>query len=235
MVSGSHRKAPGRQQRQHQPDHATIWHNARVKRSTAIRHLIEMAEVATDRLALRQTDIGWPLEQLWVTGDLLGPADSFDSGSVVLVLDVQPEEASWLALNPHGEWIGEQLRLGKRPMRWCYRPLLWPVWNHEHRRLVRYWSAGAGLDERVIEALQSRRLGELAVVEPSTEELTDQLREELVVSRRHLREILTRYWDDDWRRKHKGYDESPEDHLWRAATAVSDMQDALGELARDRG
>ncbi|MGH8929998.1 MAG: DUF7711 family protein [Egibacteraceae bacterium] len=206
-----------------------------MKRSTAIRHLIEMAEVATERLGLRQTNIGWPLEQLWVSGDLLGLTDSLDAGSVVLVLDVPTEEVPWLARNPHGEWIGGQLRLGKRPMRWCYRPLLWPVWNHEHRRLVRYWSADAGLDANVIEGLRSRRLGELAVVEPSTEELSNQLREELAVSRRHLREVLTHYWDYGWRREHKAYDQSPEDHLWRAATAVSDIQDALGELARDGG
>jgi hypothetical protein len=35
-----------------------------VKRSTAIRHLVEMAEVATDRLRLRPTEIGWPLDEM---------------------------------------------------------------------------------------------------------------------------------------------------------------------------
>jgi hypothetical protein len=43
-----------------------------VKRSTAIGHLVEMAAVATDRLRLRDPDIGWPLEEMWVTGDLIG-------------------------------------------------------------------------------------------------------------------------------------------------------------------
>ena len=42
--------------------------------------------------------------------------------------------------------------------------------------------------------------------------------------------MVQRYWDRDWRRQHKGYDESPEDHLWRAAAAVSEMQDALDGL-----
>ncbi len=41
---------------------------------------------------------------------------------------------------------------------------------------------------------------------------------------------MASYWDGDWRRKHKGDNESPEDHLWRAATAVEDMLQALGEL-----
>jgi hypothetical protein len=201
-----------------------------VKRSTAIGHLVEMGEVASERLPLRDSEIGWPAEELWAAGDLLGLADSFEAGSVVVVLDVPPEAAPWLAINPAGEWVGDQLRLGKRPLMWCYRPLGWPVWNHEHRRLVRFWSAGAGLDDRVIEALRARRFEGLEIVEPAADALATQLRAELIVSRRHLREVLERYWDRDWRRGHKGYDESPEDHLWRAATAVSEMQDALDEL-----
>ena len=42
--------------------------------------------------------------------------------------------------------------------------------------------------------------------------------------------LIERYWDGGWRREHRGYDETPEDHLWRAAAAVSEMQDALDEL-----
>jgi len=185
-----------------------------------------MAEMATERMRLRDTDIGWPLEEMWVTGDLLGLADALEAGSVVLVLDVPAEELPWLALHPAGEWVGDQLRLAKRPMRWCYRPLAWPVWNYEHRRLVRFWSAVDGLNTTAIDALASRRLDHLSVVEPSIDDLADQLREELAVSRRHLRAVLDGYWDRDWRREHTG-DESPEDHLWRAATAVAEICDAL--------
>jgi hypothetical protein len=67
-------------------------------------------------------------------------------------------------------------------------------------------------------------------VEPTASELIGQLRAELPVSRAHLRTVVERYWDRDWRRENKGYDESPENHLWRAAAAVSEMQDALDEL-----
>lgn len=201
-----------------------------MKRSTAIGHLVEMAELATERLQLRDTDIGWPLEELWVTGELLSSGSTVEAGSVVLVLDVPADELPWLALHPAGEWVGSQLRLGKRPVRWCYRPLTWPVWNHEHRRLVRFWSASAGLEDEVIEGLRSARLDGLTVVEPSAAARREQLGEELVVSRRHLRAVLDAYWDRDWRREHTGGDESPEDHLWRAATAVEDIVDALDEL-----
>jgi hypothetical protein len=203
---------------------------ADMKRSTAVGHLVETAEVSSEQLRFRGTEIGWPVEELWVSGDLLGLADTVEVGSVVLALDVPPDEAPWLAINPAGEWAGELLRLGKRPLLWSYRPLAWPVWNYRHRRLARYWSAGEGLDDTVIDALRTRRLDRLDVVEPTAAELARQLQAELPVSRTHLRSTLERYWDRDWRREHKGYDESPEDHLWRAAAAVSEMQDAIDEL-----
>lgn len=201
-----------------------------MKRSTALGHLLGIAELASERLRLRDTDIGWPVEELWVDGDLLGFADPIDAGSVIIVLDVPVEEVPWLAINRTGEWVGDQLRLRKRPLRWCYRPLAWPAWNHEHRRLVRYWSAGVGLDNTVIDALRARRFECLDIVEPAADVLASQLRAELTLTRLHLREMITRYWDCDWRREHQGHDESPEDHLWRAAAALSQMQDAVDGL-----
>ena len=91
-----------------------------------------------------------------------------------------------------------------------------------------------GLDAAVVDALRSRRFDHLSVIEPSIEQLTGQLREELTVSRRHLRSMLATYWENDWRWKHKGFGESPEDHLWRAATAVSEITDALDGLCLRR-
>ncbi|MGF1599147.1 MAG: hypothetical protein ACFCVK_19890 [Acidimicrobiales bacterium] len=45
-----------------------------MKPSTAVRHLVEMAAEASDLLRLRDTDIGWPLEESWVAGELLALA-----------------------------------------------------------------------------------------------------------------------------------------------------------------
>jgi hypothetical protein len=171
---------------------------------------------------------------MWVTGELLTLAESLDAGAVVLVLDLPAEELPWLALHPTGESIGYQLRLGKRPILWCYRPRAWPVWNCQHRRLARFWSAEGGLDSSTIDALRSRRLDRLDVVEPFDDELVEQLRKELAVSRRHLRAMLSDYWERDWRRDHKGFEESPQDHLWRAATAVTEILDALDDLTGQR-
>jgi len=69
------------------------------------------------------------------------------------------------------------------------------VWNHQHRRLARYWSAGAGLDDTVIDALRTRKLDRLDVVAPTADELARQLLAELPVSRRHLRTVVERNWD----------------------------------------
>lgn len=201
-----------------------------MKRATAIGHLVKMAEQASDRVALRDSDIGWPLEEMWADGAFLTLADTFEVGSVVLLLDEPADDLPWLARNPAGEWVGESLRLGKRPLLWSYRPLAGPPWNHDHRRLVRFWSAKDGLDNQVIEALRSRRLDKLPIVEPAASELADQLRVELQASRRHLRHLLEHYWDHNSRREHRGSDASPEDDLWRAASAISDMLDALEEL-----
>ena len=201
-----------------------------MKRSTAIGHLVEVAEVATD-----QTGVGWPLEEIWVTGDLLTPAETLEAGGVVLVIDVPADEIPWMVLNATGEWIGDQLRLGKRPMLWCYRPATWPVWNYRNRRVARFWAADDGLDTATIDALRTRELDRLNVAEPSDEQLAAQLREELRASRDHLRAVLESYSDRDWRRRHMGYLQSPEEHLWRAAAAVSEMSDALEELTGVRG
>lgn len=201
-----------------------------VKLSTAVRHLAEMADVSSEKLPLRDTEMGWPLEELWVAGELPEAPESLEFGSVVLVLDLPADELSWLVRHPTAEWIGSQLRLGKRPFAWAYRPCAWPVWNHRHRRLARFWSADQGTHIEVLELLQERKLDRLSILEAPLGDLFQQLTEELAVSRHHLRRVLDQYWEPDWRRDHKGYDESPEDHLWRAAQAVSEIEQVVSEL-----
>lgn len=200
-----------------------------VKRQTAVRHLAEIADAATDLLRLSGTEIGWPVEELWAGGDLLDDGLEIEDSAVIMVLDVPTDELPWLARHRAGEWAGERLRLPKRPFRWAYRPTGWPAWNHQNRRVVRFWTASTGVDHTVIDALRKAHRG-LNAVEPSRERLAGQLRSEQQVSRRHLRQTLDQYWDRDWRRGHKGYGETPEDHLWRAAAAVSEIQDAIDEL-----
>ena len=119
-----------------------------------------------------------------------------------------------------GEWVGERLRLGKRPMLWCYRPSVWPPWNARNRRVARVWSAATGLDDDTIESLRSGRRP--SIVEPSEHELREQLVEESAASRAHLRQIVDDYWEPEWRRRRRG--EEREDYLWRAAAGLIDAR-----------
>ena len=196
-----------------------------MKRSTAVRHLVEIAEVASDRLRLRDSAIGWPLEELWVSGSILEPSADGEGGAVILLVDVPADELSRLMLHPVGEYVGEVLRLGKRPVSWWYRPASMPAWSCEHRRVARFWTASDGIDEGLIDRLRRGDLEEADVVEPEEDVLIGQLAVELVTARVHLRSVLDQYWDREWRRDHR----PAEDHLWRAAEAVSTLEAAIDE------
>ena len=185
-----------------------------------------MAEVATDQLRFRSAEIGWPLDEMWVAGTLLEPADEIDHGRVILMIDLPPDELPWLAVHPTAEWVGEQLRLGKRPMSWTYRPTSWPAWNVRNQQVTRFWSTGSGLDHAVIDALRSGAAADL--VEPDRGAVDEQFAVELEAAKAHLQSILESYWDRDWRRDNRHHT-SPEDQLWRAATAVNELNTATTE------
>ena len=177
-------------------------------------------------LRLRSAGLGWPVEELWVSGELLAPVEEIGSVSVVVMLDLPADELPWLAVHPVGEWVGEQLRLGKRPVDWCYRPMVWPAWTYRQPLVVRFWSAREGVDQVVIELLGSGTA--VVVVEPEPSEFAEQLGVELAAARAHLAAVLDRYWDQDWRRSSRGAT-TPEDQLWRAATALVELERALSE------
>ena len=177
-------------------------------------------------MRFRDTEIGWPLQEVWVTGALLEPVDELEHGSVMLMIDLPPDEMPWLAVHPAAEWIGDQLRLGKRPLWWSYRPTAWPPWSYRDRRVARLWSITSGPDDEVIEALLTGL--PTTVLEPEQSELLEQLGVEHAVAKAHLRSILDTYWDQGWRRANR-HDASPEDQLRRAATAVVEIEAAIDE------
>ena len=205
-------------------------HDGGVKRSTAIGHLVETAGAASERLRFHDTDIGWPLDELWVTGELLGPTDALDAGAVVLVLDVPADELPWLAIHPVGEWIGDVLRLGKRPYQLVVSaprlaglerrtPPPRAILDGTRRPGHRCHRGVADQTASTASQLQSLRMRNWPINSTA----------ELAVSRRYLRAALDHYWDHDWRREHSRNGETPEDHLWRAAIAVEDIRKALDE------
>src|SRR5262249_33162162 len=126
------------------------------------------------------------------------------------------------------------LRMTRLPMRWYCRPAGYPAWNPELRKVVRFWSAATRLDREVMENLQLRRFDSLPVVRPSDDQLRSQLAIEAVECRRHLRHVRDHYWEESWRREHRGFGIQPEDHLWRASEAVREIEDATTQMGRGR-
>ena len=190
-----------------------------MKYARAVHHLREIAEAASEFLSFRDTTLGWPLEELWIAGELLEFPQELDVGSLVL------------RVNLPANWVAERLRLGKRPFLWVYRPSAWPAWNCRDRQVVRFWTAQQGMQEEVIDALSRRDARALSVIEPTDQEFVQQLRSELAVSRRFLRDVLDHY--EDRPRRNRNSDYPTDEPLWRAAQGVREIEDALEPLNWD--
>ena len=110
-----------------------------------------------------------------------------------------------------------------------YRPRHGRHGRYRDQRVARFWSVSNGIESELIDELRSGVVSGL--IEPDRAELVEQVGVELEVSKAHLRAILDQYWDHDWRRNNRSHT-SPEDQLWRAASAVTELEDALCEFDR---
>lgn len=61
-----------------------------VKRSTAVRHLVGLAQEASRQAAAPGFD--WPLREMWVAGEVLDGPLTLDVVTVILMLDVPGDE-----------------------------------------------------------------------------------------------------------------------------------------------
>ncbi len=200
--------------------------------STAVRRLRSVAEglSAVDRVdALEVIDA-------YVFGGLLDGPESLDVVSVAFVVDLPVEEVPWRARSAALEALASLMRLDKVPVERVWRPADWPVWNHVIVGAVRFWSRADGIDEDVMALLTQQRFGDLTGVgPPNRERYLEQLRVERDASRRHLHHVLDRYHDREWQRAHRSYTMYPEDHLWWAADAFVELDDAIRDELADRG
>ncbi|HZD74057.1 MAG TPA: hypothetical protein VE776_09275 [Actinomycetota bacterium] len=191
--------------------------------ATAVRRLRTIAEEC-DRHAKFWDD---PLVvAAYVYGSLLEGPEEVERVQVALVVDMPPDQVTWWAEPPSAAAFAEIIGLGKAPVQWWWRPVLWPVWNHEISGPVRFWSLD-GPDEGALEAIAQHRLGELHRLVPTAEEELEQLEEELLASLTHLRKVTESYWDIEWRRDHRGLGVYPEHHLWRASKGYLDLLAAV--------
>lgn len=196
-----------------------------MKRSTAIQRLGDIAD------ALDQAK-RWPEVTMlagYVYGALLGDAE-LERVELALVVNEPPATVPWLANPPRLEALAELLRL-KLPVSWQWRPGAWPVWNHAIDRAVRFWGADEGRDHDTFTALSEGRFDDLEVeAPPDGEALFTQMLEEHGVARAHLARVTESFYDQQWRRQHRGGGIYPEQHLWSAATAFLELDDALHQV-----
>jgi hypothetical protein len=202
-----------------------------VKFSTAVGRLGSVAE----SLSAAEAWDGFIITDAYVFGDLLNGPDSLDAVSVAFVVDLPVEEVPWHGHPPAAEGLARLLRLDKVPVVRRWRPAAWPVWNHEIVRAVRFWSSSDGTEDDALALLKPMRFDRLSYVgPPDREAYLNQLRVERDASRHHLHRVLDEYHEREWQRDHRGFGWNPEDHLWWAAEAHLELDEAIREELADR-
>jgi hypothetical protein len=195
---------------------------------------VELLRMLTDEC---ESAKNWPPEEpllleAYAFGDVLHGADPLDCVEIVLVLNLPPQEVVW-GSTPHGTaWLADRLRVSKGGFCYWWRSHLDPVWNHYVREPVRFWSQD-GPDENVLQALAERRFADLPSQMPSPAAYRDQIIAERDAALSRLREIHAAYWDNDWRRKHRGLGRYPEHELWEAVDGYLELRDAAAQSPAD--
>jgi hypothetical protein len=199
----------------------------RVKRSTAVSRLNDVAE-GLERAAQ------WPkttVTAAYAFGSLLDADANLDRIDLALVVAEPAADVPWMARPAHLEALASMLRFTKLPLSWQWRPTEWPVWNHHIDCAIRFWTADDGRDERVLAAFAAGEVDDRLIERPgNNDELVAQLLVERAVGRRHLAKVTECFYDQDWRRAHRGDGIHAEDHLWWATAAYLDLDDALHRL-----
>lgn len=178
----------------------------------------------------------WPettVAAAFVFGAILDASLDLDLIELAIVVAEPADVVPWMSRPAHLEALAALLRFTKLPLSWRWRPLEWPVWNHEIDRAVRFWTADGGRDQRVFDALAAGKLEGVGIDGPAdSAELIGELLVERDVGRRHLATVTECFYDQAWRREHRGDGVHAEDHLWWATAAFLDLDDALRRLDR---
>jgi hypothetical protein len=173
----------------------------------------------------------WPPEDPFVRaayafGDVLEGTDPLEVVQVEVAINLPPEEVPWSS-NPHGtEWLADELRLSKGGYEYWWRSHLDPAWNHYIHSAVRIWSLTGGTETAALDALARRDFKALHLLTPTQTDRRLQRQDDLEAALRHLREVRDRYWDQDWRREHRGGGRYAEHELWEAVEGYLHIFDA---------
>jgi hypothetical protein len=178
----------------------------------------------------------WPettVTAAFVFGGILDGETDLDRIELAFVVAEPAEAVPWLARPAHLEALAALLRFTKLPLSWRWRPTEWPVWNHEIERALRVWTADGGRDRAAFDAVAARQLDDVTLDAPAHgDALLAELLVERDVGRRHLATVAESFYDQAWRREHRGDGVHAEDHLWWATAAFLDLDDAVQRLTR---
>src|SRR3954453_2820522 len=215
--------------RQSQTDVDRTCDDGRVKRSTAINRLREVADELERAKQWHESSV----VAGYVFGVVLDDVGDVDRIQIALVVDEPAGDVPWMSQPAHLEALASLLRFDKLPVTWRWRPSAWPVWNHEITRAVAFWSSTSGSDQGVVDALATGHLELVRFVEPAnSDELVAQLRTERDVARQHLAKAVAGFHEREWRGEHKGGGVYPADHLWSAAAGFLDLDNGVERLER---
>lgn len=173
----------------------------------------------------------WPpgdpfLREPYVFGDVLRGADPLEFAEIIVVVNLPPPEvAAWASSMLGAQWAG-QLELSTGGFRYWWRSHLDPwVWDHRVPGPVRFWSQH-GTDVYVLRTLTDRRFADLPRQVPAPHARGEQPGAGLEAALGRLRDVYSSYWDEGWRRGHRGDGRNPENELWEAVDGYLELLDA---------
>ena len=196
-----------------------------MRRDTAVRRLTTIAEEC-QRISGLWEDEQPVLTAAYAFGELVDGAVEVEYVQVAFVLNRPAVELAWGAEPDSCGWLVDVLRLDRTPVDRYWRPADRPVTNHLIVRPLRIWSAEAGVENKALQALTDGSCESLRLPSSPPHEAHEQLATELAASLAHLRAVEASYWEQDWRREHRGGSIYPESHLWNAVHGYLDLLSA---------
>lgn len=192
-----------------------------MKYSTAVGRLRQIA-ADCERLKTWHTD----LVGAYVYGEMLSNPEAIEWIPLAFTVDFPGASLPWMVEPPELLGLAQTLRLDKVQVSRHWRPAEEPVWNHRIRPVLQFWNRHDGPRDSALDALADGRVADLELENPSADEVNARVAEERERSLRYLRDISSRFWDQNWRRSHKGLGSYPEDHLHRAVEGYLDLLDS---------
>jgi hypothetical protein len=200
-----------------------------VKRSTAVRRLVEMTdECAGLNERFEVIDSAIRVTALWAYGRILDAESSWGDEPFVraaAVVTLPEADLPWLARPAEVRWMEQMVRWDKLPVHVVWRSAEAPVWNHFVWRPLLLWDVETGPQGPAIDALRAGAdIDALRLPAPTDAELGRRLERECEVSFVALAAAASAYEEKRWRRANHL---ELADTLWATADGYVSVRTAL--------